>query len=373
MFSGQIDSRGPRYCPSVEDKIYRFKDKQRHHIFLEPEGNGINEVYPNGFSTSLPEDVQQKGINSITGLEKAIITKPGYAIEYDYCPSYQTTATLETKLLPGLYFAGQINGTSGYEEAGGLGLVAAINAVLKLENELPFILDRSESYIGVMIDDLITHSTTEPYRMFTSRAEYRLNMREDNARDRLFGYARKYGLISNKDYYEFGDLQKATEDEIRRLREHSVKVSALDGLSDYFIKKERVTMSDLLKVPGISYDDIRPYLNDCKEDSEIISDIVTERASVFIKYEGYIKKQAREVEKFHKDERQAIPSDFPFESLTGLRNEALEKFGRFRPTSLGQAGRIEGVTTGDIAALSIHLKKYNDKQRNLQRRDKQGD
>ncbi len=365
MFSGRIDSRGPRYCPSIEDKIYRFSDKPRHHIFLEPEGNGTDEVYPNGFSTSLPEDVQLAALRTITGLEMADITKPGYAIEYDYCPSYQIKPTMETKRLPGLYFAGQINGTSGYEEAGGLGLMAAINAVLKLENEPPFILDRAEAYLGVMIDDLITRSTTEPYRMFTSRAEYRLCLREDNARDRLFKYSGKYGLIPDDDYRQFGDIQNATEMEIKRLKKSSIKVSDLDGLSDYFVKKERVTLADLLKVPGVSYNDIVPYLTHCTDRSSALSEEIIERASVFIKYEGYVKKQAREVEKFRRDENQIIPSGLPFEKLTGLRNEAREKFCRIRPTSLGQAGRIEGVTVGDIAALSVHIKKFNENYRSV--------
>ncbi|MEW5924795.1 MAG: tRNA uridine-5-carboxymethylaminomethyl(34) synthesis enzyme MnmG, partial [Candidatus Zixiibacteriota bacterium] len=227
MFSGQIKSRGPRYCPSIEDKIHRFNDKPRHQIFLEPEGNGTDEIYPNGFSTSLPEDVQYEAIRTVIGLEKAEITKPGYAIEYDYCPAYQIRATLETRHVEGLYFAGQINGTSGYEEAGGQGLMAAVNACLKIAGEPPFVLSRAESYIGVMIDDLITLSTTEPYRMFTSRAEYRLRLREDNARDRLFGYAGKLGLISQEDSVRFEQIQLATKDEIKRLKKIIVPVSKL--------------------------------------------------------------------------------------------------------------------------------------------------
>lgn len=357
MFSGQIKSRGPRYCPSVEDKIFRFKDKSRHQIFLEPEGNGTDEIYPNGFSTSLPEDVQEKAIRTIIGLEEVQITKPGYAVEYDYCPSHQIKASLETKLVERLFLAGQINGTSGYEEAAGLGIMAGINAALAIEGEPPFILDRATGYIGVMIDDLVTHSTTEPYRMFTSRAEYRLGLREDNARDRLFPYAQKYGLIPPEDYSLFDTLRLQTTATIKALKKQSLPVSRLDGLSRFFCKRESVTLAELLKVPGISTADILPYSHDVINDNGISADAL-ERAAIMLKYDGYIQKQEREVERFRKMEQDIIPPSFSFENLTGLRNEAKEKFLRFRPGSLGQASRIEGVTTGDLAALSIHLKKY---------------
>lgn len=357
MFSGQIRSVGPRYCPSIEDKIYRFSNKPRHQIFLEPEGSGTNEIYPNGFSTSLPEDIQYDAIRTVSGLEDARITRPGYAIEYDYCPGYQIRATLETKRIEGLYFAGQINGTSGYEEAGGQGIMAGINASLKIEDEPPFILDRAEAYIGVMIDDLITHSTTEPYRMFTSRAEYRLRLREDNARDRLIGYSRKFGLIPDKDYEQFSSLQEETANEIGRLRKIIVPVSKLDGLSRRFVRKEQISLADLLKVPGVTYNDILPFIGE-RELPERLSADVAERASITIKYHGYIRKQEREVERFRKLESEQIPEGLRFSGLSGLRNEAREKFEKFRPVSLGQAGRIEGVTAGDIAALSIHVRKH---------------
>jgi tRNA uridine 5-carboxymethylaminomethyl modification enzyme len=366
MFSGQIKSKGPRYCPSIEDKIFRFGDKPRHQIFLEPEGNGTDEVYPNGFSTSLPEDVQLDAIRSIIGLKNAEITKPGYAIEYDYCPAYQIKPSLETKLIENLYLAGQINGTSGYEEAAGQGIMAGVNAVLKIEGEPLFVLDRSESYIGVMIDDLITHSTTEPYRMFTSRAEYRLALREDNARDRLFGYAQKYELISEEDYKEFVDMQNRTIEKIRMLRKKVIPISKLDGLSKYFIRKDAVSLADLLKVPGVTCNDIIPFMTDEQRDDS--NDEIAERAAILIKYEGYIDKQEREIEKFKKLENESIPKNFEFASLLGLRNEAREKFDRIKPISLGQAGRIEGITTGDLAALAIHLKKYKS-QKNI--KDKQ--
>lgn len=363
LFSGQIKSSGPRYCPSIEDKIHRFREKPRQHIFLEPEGNGTDEVYPNGFSTSLPEEVQGESIRTVTGLENVVITKPGYAIEYDYCPSYQVKATLETHRIEHLYFAGQINGTSGYEEAGGLGLIAAINAVLKLDGGPPFILDRAEAYLGVMIDDIITHSTTEPYRMFTSRAEYRLGLREDNARDRLFGYAREFGLVCDEDYRAFLALKRDTNAEIGRLKKTTIPVARLDGLADHFVKKEHVTLADLLKVPGASYSDVVPFLREKFGEMPIASEEIIERAAIAIKYEGYIKKQAREVAKFRKLEDERIPEGFSFDGLTGLRNEAREKFIRFKPSSLGQAGRIEGVTTGDLAALSVHVKKFREQKR----------
>jgi len=355
MFSGQINSIGPRYCPSIEDKIHRFSDKPRHQLFLEPEGNGTDEIYPNGFSTSLPEDVQYESIRTIPGLEDAIITRPGYAIEYDYCPAYQLRPTLETRRLTGLYMAGQINGTSGYEEAAGQGLMAAINASLKLEGKPEFILDRAEAYLGVMIDDIITHSTTEPYRMFTSRAEYRLRLREDNARDRLFDYARKLDLIPEEDFEAFRKLREDTESEIKRLKKTTVAVADLDGLADHFVRRERISLADLLRVPRVSFSDIIPYYN---VEKDRLTDEIKERASIYIKYEGYIRKQEREVEKFRRMESEVIPGDFSFNHLSGLRNEAVEKFQKYHPGSLGQASRIEGVTTGDIAALSIHLRKH---------------
>lgn len=363
MFSGQIKSTGPRYCPSIEDKIYRFSDRDRHQIFLEPEGKSNSEVYPNGFSTSLPEDIQLKAIKTIIGLENVKITQPGYAIEYDYCPAYQIKNSLETKRIANLYFAGQINGTSGYEEAAGQGLLAGLNASLKIDQEPPLILDRAESYIGVMIDDLITRSTTEPYRMFTSRAEYRLCLREDNARDRLFDYAKRYNLISKEKYTQFTVLQKETDLEKAKLKNIVISVAKLGKLADIFEKRENVSLADLLTVPGVEYDDIEPFIGD---NGGYLSDMeaIKERVSIFIKYKGYIKKQEREVSKFRNMESQFIPEDMPYNELNGLRNEAQEKFARFKPISLGQASRIEGVTTGDIAALSVHLRKYGNIQKN---------
>ncbi len=357
MFSGQINSTGPRYCPSIEDKYFRFPDKERHQLFLEPEGNGTNEIYPNGFSTSLPESVQIEAIRTVIGLEEVIMTKPGYAVEYDYCPSYQIKPSLETKLVGGLFFAGQINGTSGYEEAAGQGLMAGINAVLGIENEKPFILDRSEAYIGVMIDDLTTRSTTEPYRLFTSRAEYRLTIREDNARDRLIEYGMKYNLIAKEEYNTFVQLDKDTQTAIKRFKKIRLNVSELGELGSRFQKIENISLENLLKQPGLSINEALPWIR--KYDLETNdSEEVFKRATIFVKYSGYIEKQLREIEKFKKNEKESIPSEFDYSNLKGLKAEAKEKFTRYKPGSLGQAGRIEGVTPGDIAVLSVHLLRH---------------
>ncbi len=357
IFSGQIQSTGPRYCPSIEDKFYRFADKEHHQIFLEPEGNGTNEIYPNGFSTALPEEIQYQAIRTVKGLKNVRITRPGYAIEYDYCPAYQVKPTLETKRLKGLFFAGQINGTSGYEEAAGQGLMAGINAVLSIENEPPFTLDRSEAYIGVMIDDLTTRSTTEPYRLFTSRAEYRLALREDNARDRLIEYAKKYRLVPADEYESFRYLQEETERIIAKLRKTRIPVEALGELSSHFKKTRTISLEHLLKQPGLSLTEAIPMLarfnGDLSDNREAL-----ERAAIIIRYKGYIDKQQREIEKFQKLEHETIPEDFDFTDIKGLKREAYEKFIRFKPTSLGQAGRIEGVTPGDIAVLSVYVRRH---------------
>ena len=357
IFSGQIESRGPRYCPSIEDKYFRFSDKPTHHIFLEPEGNGTNEIYPNGFSTALPEEIQKQAIRTVVGLEQVEVTRPGYAVEYDYCPAHQIERSLQTRRLLGLFFAGQINGTSGYEEAGAQGLMAGVNAVLYLDAAPPFILDRSEAYIGVMIDDLTTRSTTEPYRMFTSRAEYRLALREDNARDRLYEYARRYGLIPQLDYDNYRQLEARTQERIAALSSTWLNTSDLGDLANRFQKRERISLADLFRQPGLELADLMPIVarfnGRFSGDREIM-----ERASVRIRYQGYIEKQQREIDKFRRQERELVPSDFPFDRVSGLRNEAREKFVRFRPASLGQAGRIEGVTAGDLAVLAVSLKRF---------------
>ena len=356
IFSGQIHSSGPRYCPSIEDKFRRFAEKERHQIFLEPEGNGTNEIYPNGFSTALPEEVQAEAIRTVVGLEEAVITKPGYAIEYDYCPACQILPTLETKRVKRLFLAGQINGTSGYEEAAGQGIMAGINAALAVNARPRVVLDRSQAYIGVMIDDLCTRSTTEPYRMFTSRAEYRLALREDNARDRLSELAHSLGLIEPTEHEHYRQLAQTTQSVIGRLRAVSIPVADLPAWGERFQKAQVVPLAQLLKQPHISLAEgirfIRTYdgFGGCDQ-------VVLERAAIHIKYDGYLGKQEREIEKFRRLEAVAIPSDFPFISVNGLKKEAREKFARFRPSTLGQAGRIEGVTPGDIAVLSVHLKR----------------
>lgn len=363
MFSGQISSTGPRYCPSIEDKFYRFSDKERHQIFLEPEGEGSNEIYPNGFSTALPEDIQRKALVTITGLENVEVIKPGYAIEYDYCPTYQIKPNMETRRIKNLFFAGQINGTSGYEEAAGQGMMAGINAVLSINNESPFVLDRSEAYLGVMIDDLTTRSTTEPYRLFTSRAEYRLALREDNARDRLNEYAYKYNLISEEEYRSFRNIKEKTDSEIVNFRKARVNVARLGEIGERFKSKDNISLEDYLKQPGVSINDVLPLLSEYNGQFSKDYDLL-ERAAINIRYKGYIEKQQREIDKFKKLEKEEIPEQFDFGTIKGLKNEAMEKFKRFQPGSIGQAGRIEGITPGDLSVLSVYLKKFKAEQKN---------
>ncbi|HOD65454.1 MAG TPA: tRNA uridine-5-carboxymethylaminomethyl(34) synthesis enzyme MnmG [candidate division Zixibacteria bacterium] len=357
MFSGQIKSRGPRYCPSIEDKFFRFADKERHQLFLEPEGNGTNEVYPNGFSTALPEEVQVKAIRTVAGLENVRVTRPGYAVEYDYCPAHQIKPSLETRRINGLFLAGQINGTSGYEEAAGQGIMAGINAVLRIEQEAPFVLDRSEAYIGVMIDDLTTRSTTEPYRMFTSRAEYRLTLREDNARDRLQSYARRFGLIPETVLAGFDDLQRRTDAVVAMIPKIRVRVDELGEAGARFTRVETISLDNLLRQPTLSINEavawLRKFPGRFPDDQEAL-----ERAAIVVRYSGYVDKQQREIDKFRRMERETIPDDFDFAGVSGLKKEAGEKLARFRPTSLGQAGRIEGITPGDVAVLSVYLQRH---------------
>jgi len=323
MYCGQITSVGPRYCPSIEDKVVRFREKTRHQIFLEPETLSGESIYVNGTSTSTPPDVQEAFIRTIPGLEKAEFLRYGYAVEYDYAPPHQLHPTLETKLYQGLYFAGQINGTSGYEEAGGQGLIAGINAALKLQGRPPFILRRDEAYIGVMIDDLIRLEHREPYRMFTSRAEYRLLLRSDNADRRLMPYAFDFGLLRERTAFD-------------------ARETAITGAIETLRKAGK---DALLRRPDVSIGDVMPGL----------APDVAEQVEIGLKYEGYIARQANEVAKFRRLEGKLIPDKFNYDGLKHLRNEAREKLKRIRPGSIGQAARIAGVTPVDIQLLLVHL------------------
>lgn len=353
LFSGQIKGTGPRYCPSIEDKVVRFAEKPRHQIFIEPEGNGTDEIYLNGFSTSLPEEIQRIAVQSIVGLEDAVMTQTGYAIEYEYLPPYQIKASLETKLVSGLFTAGQINGTSGYEEAAAQGLIAGLNAALHIAGEKPFIPGRHESYIGVMLDDLITRNISEPYRMFTSRAEYRLALREDNALDRMAPHGKKYGIYSEMELSLIDHHEKELQDMITHLKATSIKSSIINERYNLQTKRGSVTLADLICRPDFDPENLIELSgNGLEEKRDIL-----EKASILIKYKGYLDKQDREIERNQKNENILIPDAIDFQKMTGLKSEALEKLEKFRPRTLGQAGRIEGVTPSDIAVLTIYLKR----------------
>ncbi len=365
MYSGVIQSRGPRYCPSVEDKVMRFRDKERHQIFLEPEGRDTVEVYPNGLSTSLPLDVQVEMVHSIQGLEHAEIMRPGYAIEYDFSDPTQLDSSLETRLVDGLFFAGQINGTTGYEEAGAQGLMAGINAVLKVRGEPPLILRRDQAYIGVMIDDLVTRGIGgEPYRMFTSRAEYRLILREDNADTRLAPIGERLGLLGAEAGARMREKGKQVAAEIARLK--TVLVPSSEEVNRRLVEvcessaiKEPVRAFELLRRPEVSYAAVLEMANlqpvlDLDQAAEL---------EIEVKYEGYVKRQAEAIERFKRLEDTMIPEWIDFHGVSGLSTEVRERLSKVRPRSLGQAARMPGITPAAVSILAIHLRGGHERRR----------
>tara|TARA_B100000315_G_scaffold2440_1_gene2262 strand:- start:17435 stop:19288 length:1854 start_codon:yes stop_codon:yes gene_type:complete len=354
LYQGNITGTGPRYCPSIEDKVFRFPDKSSHQVFLEPEGRNTEEVYLNGVSTSLPLDVQKQILRSIKGMEQSEIMRPGYAVEYDFvCPT-QLYPSLETKSIKGLFHAGQINGTSGYEEAAGQGLIAGINAANLVLNREPLVIKRSDAYLGVLIDDLVTKGTKEPYRMFTSRAEYRLILRQDNADLRLFEFAYKENLISEKEYEVLREKLKKIKTKINWLESTQIKEN--DDLAAQIKNrcnsqiKFPVVLADLIKRPEFSIKDI--VNND-------ISDEVANQVEIQIKYDGYIKRQEKEIERFKKFEEKKIPENINYSAIYGLSKEEMQKLNDIRPLTFGQASRISGVTPSAISSIMVFLKKVS--------------
>lgn len=359
MFSGVIKGVGPRYCPSIEDKIVRFADKSRHQIFLEPEGRDTDEWYVDGLSTSMPEEIQQKILHSVKGLEDAQLMRPGYAIEYDVVAPYQLHPTLETKLVKNLYTAGQTNGTSGYEEAAGQGLIAGINAGLRALGKKPFVLKRSDAYIGVMIDDLVTKGTKEPYRLLTSRAEYRLILRHDNADFRLMGKGHEIGLVSDERYAKMQKKEEQVQNEIARLKNEKLKPN--NDEVNQFIEahgdnrlKDAITAADFIKRPYVDYETLMKFI---QAPAEKLDRHVIEQVEIQLKYAGYIKKEEEKVARLKRMEAKRIPANIDYEKIDGLATEGRQKLEKIRPETLAQASRISGVNPADIAILSVYIRK----------------
>lgn len=357
MYSGNIKGTGPRYCPSIEDKVVRFADKKRHQVFLEPEGLYTNEMYIGGMSSSLPEDVQYRMYHTVPGLEHAAIVRNAYAIEYDCINPLQLKASLEFKNISGFFSAGQANGSSGYEEAAAQGIIAGINAARKFLGKEPVVLDRSQAYIGVLIDDLVTKGTNEPYRMMTSRAEYRLLLRQDNADMRLTGIGHEIGLIDDERYEKLLEKERLIEEEVERMKKTTVGARA--EVQELLAKYESTplqsgtTLAELLKRPELSYE----IIEDIDKDRKELPEDVKEQVNIELKYEGYIKRQLRQVEQYKKLENKKIPEDIDYDDVYSLRKEAVQKLKELRPASVGQASRISGVSPADISVLLIYLGK----------------
>jgi tRNA uridine 5-carboxymethylaminomethyl modification enzyme len=357
MYAGEIEGIGPRYCPSIEDKVVRFADRNAHQIFLEPEGLNCGEVYPNGISTSLPFDVQYEIVRSMKGLENAHITRPGYAIEYDFFDPRDLNPWLETKHMPGLFFAGQINGTTGYEEAGAQGLIAGLNAGLQAQGKEQWYPRRDEAYIGVMIDDLITSGTQEPYRMFTSRAEYRLLLREDNADIRLTPKGRELGIVDDERWAIFSAKQEAIAKETQRLASTKFSPDKTDQTIAEKVLGEPLgkvsSAIDILRRPNVDYTGLLTMLNEEQQ----VADDVAEQVVIQTKYAGYINRQQNEIDRLQRNEGTLIPIDIDYKKVRGLSNEVREKLENVRPANIGQAGRISGVTPAAVSLLLVHLKR----------------